>query len=114
MKKILVAIAALSGGIMVNKEIVGFEVHPGEELSTEKIKKLGLSEDHLKLLQESGAIGEVEVREAEADAAVDDAALKAAVARAEKAESEVKVLTETVAGLEKDLADATKPKSAAA
>ena len=113
-KTILIAVAMLSGGLLVKDALVAFEVEPGEELTKSKIEKLGLSAADVDDLRAKGSIEEVEVREAEADAAVDDAALKAAVARADQAESEVKALTETGAGLEKDLAEATKPKSAAA
>lgn len=111
-KTILVAVALLSGGVFVKDALKSFEVQPGEELTKTKVDQLGLSKDDIAALKANGSIAEVDVREAEAEAVADDSALKAAVARAEKAEGEVKTLTDTVASLEKDLAEATKPKTA--
>ncbi len=113
MKKILVAIAVLTGGVVVKGVTVPFEVEPGEELTAKKAEKLGLDEKAIEGLIERGSVGLIDVREAEEDS---DSAeeLAAAVTRAEKAEGEVKTLTDKVAELEKDLAEATKPKAPAA
>lgn len=113
-KTILVAVALLSGGLLVKDVLKPFEVQPGEELTTKKLEQLGLSEADIASLKDKGSIAEIDVREAEATADVDDSALKAAIARAEKAEGEVKTLTDNVDQLTKDLAEATKPKPGAA
>ena len=80
-----------------------------------KAKKLGLDEKAVEELIERGQIAQVEARVAETgDAAGDAKAVAAALERAEKAEADVKTLTDTVDKLTKDLAEATKPKPAAA
>jgi uncharacterized protein (UPF0335 family) len=112
---ILVAVGMLAGGLTVKDKFVPFSVKDGEELTPDKIEKLGLTKADVDDLKERGAIMDVDVRAAEdGDADASDTALAAALDRAEKAEGEVKTLTDKVAELEKDLAEATKPKAAAA
>lgn len=114
-KTIMVAVALLSGGVLANGTLQAFEVKPGEEVTEAKAKKLGLNEAGVKAAIELGQIAEVEARVAESgDSAGDGEALADAVTRAEKAEGQVKALTDKVVALEKDLAEATKPKTGAA
>ena len=61
-KKILVAVALLSGGIAAATGSKPFEVNPGEELTDAKAKKLGLDEASVEALIERGQIAEVEAR----------------------------------------------------
>lgn len=110
---ILVAVGMLAGGLTVKDKFVPFSVKDGEELTPEKIEKLGLSKADVADLKERGAIIDLDVRAAEdGDTDAADSTLADAIARAEKAEGEVKTLTDKVAALEKDLAEATKPKQA--
>lgn len=106
-KAILVATRQLRGGVKdKNDVIVRSTLEAGEELTAEKAKALGLIDADVKTLTESGALVEQDARVAESDGGV---ALAAAIARAEKAEGEVKALTAKVTDLEAQLAAAKKP-----
>lgn len=110
-KMILIAASTLVGGVLSKGALVPFEVAAGEELTSEKAAKLGLSGADVERLLETGALAETPVREAEAAVGGDTAALEALLAdetkRADDAEAKVK-------DLESKLAAATKPAASAA
>ena len=108
-KTILVAVALLSGGVLVKDKLEAFEVEPGDELTEAKMKKLGLSADDVEELMAKGSVEEVKVREAESSAPVDDKALAAANKRADDAEAKLVTLQGEVDQLKVDLETATKP-----
>lgn len=94
--KILVATRELTGGAKKDAPVT---VKSGDELTPDKAKELGLSGKDIDALKLRGDIVEVEARVADTGSKGDNAALKAAEERAEKAEAEVATLTEQVEAL---------------
>lgn len=101
--KIIIAALQLSGA-------GGAILKAGEEFTPDAAEKLGIDDAEAAKLLERGHLVEADVRSAEPVHVGDAKDLKAANARADKAEAEVKTLTEKVAALEKQIADA-KPAS---
>lgn len=91
--KILVAVEELTGGA---KKGDVHKLNGGEELTAEKIKALGLSNDDIEALKGRGKIVEIDARATETGSKGDNAALKAAEDRAIDAETKVATLTEEV------------------
>ena len=107
---VLVAVHAIVGGLAgKGGGLIEAVLDAGEELTEAKRKALGLDDDAIAGLQASGALREVEVREAEFDEGDSDAAITAKLSaetkRADAAEAKVKELEEL-------LAEATKPVAA--
>jgi len=109
-KTILIAAVLLSGGVTgKDGKIASCTVQPGDELTADKLKALGLAENDVEAFIAEGKIAQTEVREAVADDDTDAAALAAANKRADDAEAALKVAQAKIAELE---AAAKKPGAA--
>ncbi len=102
-KMILVATRQIIGGAKKGETIV---LEAQAELTAAKAKAMGLVKDDIADLIAKGALAEVDVRVAEGGASGETAA---ETARADKAEAALKEANDTIAKLEADLAEATKP-----
>lgn len=107
-KKTLILIAAV--------QIVGaagFTLKAGEEFTDKAADNLGIDKDEAEALKRRGVLVEMEARAAEVANEGDAAALEAAIARAEKAEADLKEANDKLADLQKQI-DAAPAKAAKA
>jgi hypothetical protein len=103
---ILVAAVQLVGA-------AGFTLQAGEEFTDKIAKKLGIDDAEAGTLKGRGVLVEVEARTAEPVTDGDAAALEEAIARAEKAEADLKAANDKLADLQKQI-DAAQAKAAKA